>query len=372
MPSDQQLEMFEPQFGSSLMETILSLNHLKRMQLGGTTHPNIFFQLKNIFHLLESVGSARIEGNRTTISEYVEKKIDPNTPSEERFSEIANVEEAMNFIEDNIQEGTEITHYFIRELHQLAVGGLEREGDRTPGAYRTWDVEIQKSEHKPPEHYQVLDYMNELLDFVNKPDLEQYDLIKVAVAHHRFTWIHPFGNGNGRVVRLFTYAMLIKYGFNVKDGKLLNPTAVFCNDRELYYQMLSQADSGDMGSWVDYVLSGILVEVEKINRLLEHDVLLDQVLIPTLKHAHDRGVINDNELKALSVAVKVQQFKSGDLPSTLTLNQKTKLISKLKDNKFILPVRKGGREYIINFLHNPLMRSLLHVLEQQGFIPSID
>jgi len=372
MASNQTLEMYQPNFGSPLMGTILSLNHLKRMRLSGTTHPSIFFQLKNIFHLLESVGSARIEGNRTTISEYVERKIDPNMPNEERFSEIANVEEAMNFIEENIEEGSEITHYFVRQLHQLAVGGLDREGDKTPGAYRTWNVAIQQSDHKPPEHFQVMDYMNELLEFINKADLEQYDLIKVAVSHHRFTWIHPFGNGNGRVVRLLTYAMLIKYGFNVKDGKLLNPTAVFCNDRELYYQMLSKADNKDMGAWVDYVLSGILVEVEKINRLLEHNVLLEQVLIPTLKHAHDRGVINDNELKALNVAVTIQQFKSGDLPSALTLNQKTKLISKLKDNRFILPVREGGREYIINFLNNPLMRSLLHVLEQQGFIPAID
>lgn len=372
MCSEQSIKMYQPSFESPLMGTILSLNHLKRMKLGGTTHPKIFFQLKNIFHLLESVGSARIEGNRTTISEYVEKKIDPNSPNEERFSEIANVEEAMRFIEDSIDEGAEISHLFIRELHQLAVGGLDREGDQTPGAYRGWNVEIQQSEHKPPEHFKVMEYMDELLAFINKPDLEQFDLIKVAIAHHRFTWIHPFGNGNGRVVRLLTYAMLIKYGFNVKDGKLLNPTAVFCNDRELYYHMLSKADNENMEAWVEYVLDGILVEVEKINRLLEHDVLLEQVLIPTLKHAHQRGVINDNELKALKVAVDIQIFKSGDLPSSLSQNQKTKLIQKLKASNFILPIREGGREYIINFINNPLMRSLLFTLEQQGFIPSVD
>jgi hypothetical protein len=47
---------------------------------------------------------------------------------------------------------------------------------------------------------------------------ELVDFIKVALSHHRFGWIHPFRNGNGRVVRLLTYLLLIKYGFNVKTG----------------------------------------------------------------------------------------------------------------------------------------------------------
>ena len=42
----------------------------------------IFFQLKNIFQILETLGSARIEGNNTTLSEYVEKLIDSNLADE--------------------------------------------------------------------------------------------------------------------------------------------------------------------------------------------------------------------------------------------------------------------------------------------------
>jgi Fic family protein len=63
--------------------------------------------------------------------------------------------------------------------------------------------------------------------------------MKVAQVHHRVGWIHPFKNGNGRVVRLLTYAMLIQYGFNERaGGRVLNPTAVFCNNRDIYYDML--------------------------------------------------------------------------------------------------------------------------------------
>ena len=105
---------------------------------------------------------------------------------------------------------------------------LVREGDATPGAYRVGQVQIAQSEHLPPDGLQVGSYMQELVSFINRADAPKYDLIKVALAHHRFGWIHPFGNGNGRVVRLLTYALMIKYGFNVKaGGRVLTPRRCF-------------------------------------------------------------------------------------------------------------------------------------------------
>lgn len=37
-------------------------------------------------------------------------------------------------------------------------------------------------------------------------------VIAVAAAHHRFLWIHPFLDGNGRVARLMSHAMLLDIG----------------------------------------------------------------------------------------------------------------------------------------------------------------
>ncbi|ELI8268688.1 Fic family protein, partial [Yersinia enterocolitica] len=67
-------------------------------------------------------------------------------------------------------------------------------------------------------------------------------------------------------MRLLTYSLLIKYGFNVKtSGRVLNPTAVFCNDRERYYSMLAEADTGaveGLEQWCLYVLTGISAELK--------------------------------------------------------------------------------------------------------------
>jgi len=372
------LRLVSPSFDSELTDCLIELNHLKKLKLQGTTAPWIFFQLKNIFHILESVGSARIEGNRTTISEYIERKIENDERSSERFSEIANVEAAMDFIEESISEGTEFTHHFIKQLHQLVVGELSDEGDRTPGAYRTWNVEISKSAHTPPDHIQVQSFMDEFLEFINQDGADKYDLLKTAIAHHRFTWIHPFGNGNGRVVRLLTYALMIKYGFNVKDGKIINPTAVFCNDRDKYYEHLSEADLGtdeSLLNWCDYVLSGILEEVTKVNKLLDFDFLYKNILVPTIKLGAERGYLNKAEAKVLNIGILKQSFKATELDEAfegLTSRQKTHLIAKMKESGFIRPLKENGRTYCVSFMNNFLMRSLIQVLEKENFIPAID
>jgi Fic family protein len=239
------LSLPNPAFDSPLVDVLTELEHLRRLQLRGSTPAPLFFQLKRIFHMLESLGSARIEGNHTTLADYVESKLDGANERSDHLREMENIELAMAFVEESIEKGTNLTEHFIRELHAMTVDNLEREGDRTPGAYRAVSVRISQSEHLPPDAVQVSSYMQDLVAFINEPHAPKYDLIKVALAHHRFGWIHPFGNGNGRVVRLLTYALLIKYGFNVQaGGRVLNPTAVFCNDRDKYYSMLALADSG--------------------------------------------------------------------------------------------------------------------------------
>lgn len=373
-----ELRLVSPSFDSKLMDALMELNHLRRLRLVGSTAPWMFFQLKNIFHLLESVGSARIEGNRTTVSEYIEQKIQQAERSSERFSEIANVEAAMNYIEDNINEGTNITHHFIRELHHLAVNALKEEGDKTPGAYRKWPVKIAKSEHLPPEHFRVQDYMDELIEFINNDDNKKYDLIKIAISHHRFAWVHPFGNGNGRVVRLLTYALLIKYGFKVKEGQLINPTAVFCNDRDKYYKELAIADTGTEEAllrWCEYVLTGICEEISKVNKLLDHQYLYKNILSPAITIGRDRGLINKDEEAILKMGAEKQLFKSSDIAKIFprrSPRQVSHLISKLKSNKLIRPLKENGREYYVLFDNNYLLRSLMQMLETENFVPSIN
>lgn len=382
MSKEYKLKLVEPKFGSNLTRLILELDHLRKKRLGGSTHPQVFFQLKHIFHTLESIGSARIEGNNTTIAEYIETKLEEDElPKRQGIIEIRNIEKAMAFIEENVEDYN-ISRMFVSEMHKRIVDGLtpppEGEGDHTPGYYRNTNVKIAKSDHVPPDWSRIDEFMDELFDFIGKNDEPQYDLLKVAIAHHRFVWTHPFGNGNGRTVRIFTYAMLVKLGFNVNVGRILNPTAVFCSNRDDYYKYLSEADNGSeegLLSWCEYVLGGLRDEIEKIDNLLDYEYLKREILVPTISYSVERAFITELEAKVLKRVVEKQKIQASDLKEIFKGKVSAEIsrqIRKLIDKKMLIPIKEGKRTYVLRFDNNYLLRGVISSLGEKGFLPVRD
>lgn len=375
------LKLLNPAFDSPLTDLIIELDHLRRKELRGTTHPSVFFQLKRLFHTLESIGSARIEGNNTTIAEYIETKLEGGKSTNQNIIEINNIEKAMTFIEDSISDYP-INRFFLSQIHTLIVDELtpppQGEGDTTPGQYRKNNLKIHKSSHLPPDWIMVDDYMNELLEFIEQNDNAKYDLIKAAIAHHRFVWIHPFGNGNGRTVRLFTYAMLVKAGFNVNIGRIINPTAVFCSNRSDYYNYLAQADIGSeegLTAWIMYVLEGLKLEIEKIDKLSDYTYLSKEILVPMLKVSVDRKYITELEAKVLRRVIDEQVIQADDIKDIFkgkSSSEISRQIKRLIDKKMLHPEQEGGRKYHLRFDNNFLMRSVITVLGEKGFLPVKD
>ena len=371
------LRLLNPRFDAPLLDVLTDLEHLRRLQIHGTTPPLVFLQLKQVFHVLESLASARIEGNHTTLADYVEARVADGPPRSDQLREIDNIEQAMQQVEDAVQPGEPLAEHLLRGLHATTVHGLEREGDRNPGAYRSGPVRIAQAEHLPPEALRVPEYMGELVTFINRDDAPKYDLMKVALAHHRFAWVHPFGNGNGRVVRLLTYALLIKYGFQVSGmGRLLNPAAVFCADRNRYYAMLGQADAGTddgLEQWCTYVLTGVRDELNKIDRLADYAHLRTKVLLPAVAFARERQNITAQEEAVLATTIKAGVVKAGDLEAVLpdlNANQRTYQIRKLVEGGMLQPIKAGARQYSIGFSHNMLLRGVVRALAHEGFIPA--
>lgn len=374
------MELHIPAIGFEMPVTdlIMELEKLRYKDYAGMTNPLIFNQIRGIFQMLESIGSSRIEGNNTTIMDYVESaKIEHSSTPQEQIKEIQNIENAMEYIEENIQE-MPISAMLIRELHQLTVEGLShrKEGAAHPGQFRQQNVRIGGASHIPPDFTRVPELMQELMEFINKEDAPKYDLLKIAIAHHRFVWIHPFENGNGRVVRLFTYALLLKSVFKSRE-RIINPTAVFCSNRDEYYSNLSKADSdaeAGMLQWVEYMLRGLKEELEKIDKLSDPIILRDRILIPALADALNRKFITPESHIVLSIALNAPEstIQSGDLANAFpskSPSDRSRLIRALIKDRMLAPTREGARRYYPVFSNNYLLRSILKILDKEGFLP---
>jgi Fic family protein len=371
-----------PEFGfeNPLTGLIVELERVREKFDHGTTPKRVFFELRDIFQLATSMTSARIEGNHTTVIDVVDalsERVDKGTKIPDAVMEVTNIQDGIKFIEENIHTCS-IDKAFICELHRIVVKDLVREGDERPGAYRLKPVTINKSPHKPPAPSDVKDYMDELVKFINQSHGPQFDLLKDALAHHKFTWIHPFTNGNGRVARLLTYAMMAKQGFIDSSGiRALNPTAVFGSNREQYYDHLSRADSlkaKDILVWSSYMLTGVKSELEKVAKLQDINYVKNEILLPALKRGLDRKHITPQEYDMLRIAVSKDTLRSSDFQPVIrgTLATRARAIQALRENRLLRQVPGSARIYQIRLSDNIITTDVMRVLDDNGLLPPLN
>jgi fido (protein-threonine AMPylation protein) len=79
--------------------------------------------------------------------------------------------------------------------------------------------------------------------------------VEAAWLHHRFTRIHPYQDGNGRVARALASLLFIKAGWF--------PVVVTRDDRAEYIDSLEVADEGDLSSFVSFFVQAQKCEIGK-------------------------------------------------------------------------------------------------------------
>lgn len=376
MSSSYKLEIPNPDFDSNITALIMDLEVLKTGKVHLDVNPTLFFQLNSFFHSIESLQSARIEGNRTTLSDYFKAKLDTKPLKNENVDEIRNIEEAIRYIDKLFDEdkNIKISHFTIKELHAILTNHLSTEGSRTPGDYRKAEVCIKNSKHVPPLAIKVQDYMDEFIDWVNADTKPYYKPLKVAIAHHRFTWIHPFDNGNGRMSRLITYFLLRQYGYRM--SYLMNLSAIFCIDREKYFDMLELADSGEhenILAWCEYVLDGLNTEIRKMKKLLDKQYFVNNILEPVFQTAYKRNLISEDEFKILKKSLSTEEnlIMLKDIRPLFkdkTDRQINFILNQMINNGLLQKTNLKSRKYLLNLYNDIFAYELIKVLETEEFI----
>lgn len=200
--------------------------------------PGIALQkIKDALSVEWTYNSNSIEGNSMTLRETHVILNDGMTvkgkPLREHF-EVNNHHKALHFLYDLVQEKKQLDSSNILQIHAFMMNNVE---DLYAGRLRNAGVRIQGANFVPPNARKVYDLFNELINFVATNPLNLNVIELSAVFHHKFVWIHPFFDGNGRTVRLAMNLILMNAGFP--------PAIILKNDRNKYYSALNSANNGN-------------------------------------------------------------------------------------------------------------------------------
>jgi Fic family protein len=118
-----------------------------------------------------------------------------------------------------------------------------------PGEFRTCEVKV--GNHVAPHSESVSAYMNRFESFYNPTNNSNNSKIKriisIAASHHRLAWIHPFLDGNGRVVRLYSDSCFMYE--KIDASGLWSISRGLARTKETYREKLANAD---LGRYNDY------------------------------------------------------------------------------------------------------------------------
>lgn len=221
------------------LQTLLD-EKLQQLQSLRPISPVHLEKLKEKFQVEMTYNSNGIEGNTLTLNEtywVFQEGMTVSGKSLKEHLEVKDHKKALEKLYRLVESPTDIdfTEKLIKDLHHTVI---ELSEDYEDYEYRSTDVFIGGSDHQPPVPSEVQKQMKALIRWVRE-EARQSDIHPMefaALFHHRFVHIHPFLDGNGRTARLLMNLFLMREGYPL--------VIILKNDRQKYYRVLRQADSG--------------------------------------------------------------------------------------------------------------------------------
>jgi Fic family protein len=225
---------------------------------------------------------------------------------------------------------------FIKWLHREFYRGAPREmlhirgGGRDfimePGAWRARpEHDVTVGRHLPPSSDRVEAFMRYFEERYRFAPLKKAGrLVALAASHHRFNYIHPFPDGNGRVSRLMSHAMAHEAGIGAHGlWSISRGLARGLEHPSEYKRMMDLADTprqGDLDgrgnlsqkALVEFVLWFLRVcldQVKFMSGLFELDSLGPRLSSYVGRHEN----LKPESIRLLQEALVRGQFERGEI-----------------------------------------------------------
>lgn len=233
------------------------------------------------FQTKEALASAAIEGTQATIEDVYESRIDEKSDSR-KLQEIANCYDSIVFGFSYLQDN-HIDLKFFNELNRKLLEGQVHKDSEKVGVLRTSQNCVKNKKtgqitYCPPKPELMDSYMSNLLDYIETPDADYNELVRIAIIHAQFETIHPYNDGNGRVGRILVPLYL--YYKRVIPNPYFFISDVLESNRTKYYNQLTKLrETGNWDEWIIFFLDSIEKQCDKyIQRIHDINQLYDKDL----------------------------------------------------------------------------------------------
>ncbi len=240
----------------TITPTILNLVAHISEQVGrlSVLSANADLRLRRIARIRTIQGSLAIEGN--TLSEAQITAILNGKPVIAPQREVQEVKNALAAYEqfEQWQANNEMD---LLAAHSALMMGLVDEA----GQYRSGGVGVMSGKtviHIAPPANQVPRLMHDLMHWLATSEL--HPLIRSAVFHYEFEFIHPFSDGNGRLGRLWQSKILAQW--HPLFANMPVETMVFAHQADYYAAIAQSTAQSDNAPFVEFMLGMIRETLE--------------------------------------------------------------------------------------------------------------
>lgn len=163
------------------------------------------------------------------------------------------VQEVKNAIElyKNINNYNWRSEKDFLEAHTL----LMKYFDDDNGLYRNHGEGVKKDGKiifTAPESILVPSLMKSLFEYINNEERNLHSLIIAAIFHYYLVYIHPFGDGNGRIARFWVSLILKDYNQNFEYIPL--EEEMYLNQKKYYSSISECHNNGNANAFISFFL----------------------------------------------------------------------------------------------------------------------
>jgi len=327
------LDLVPPQVSDLIAELVASST-----TLATRLHPATGASLANLVRIMNCYYSNLIEGHHTRPHD-IELSLADDLPHDEQRPDLQIEAAAHVRVQRLIDEkyhcretfeptSVEFILWLHREFYRSATPNMltlqsqSRTIRMIAGEFRQMpEHDIVVGRHLPPSSQNIPRFMAYFASQYDFSRLRQGGkLIAMAAAHHRFNYIHPFSDGNGRVSRLMSHAMGLRAEIGAHGlWSISRGLARGLEDRGEYKRMMDAADDprqDDLDGRGNLSRRRLEAFIEWFLR-----VSLDQVTFMTslfdlngLAKRLRRLVALDPQLHEKSAAILEEVLRHGELP----------------------------------------------------------